>query len=184
MSCFPGIHHLMCYFHVTQACQVKLRGKPRKEQKEILHNIDELHSSICPMEYNQLYAVTFRKWCNQCSEFVYYFENQWNSGTAFNQWKVHCCPPGVATTNIPWSLLMPCLRELSQTIPDIQWLLCMASFMIGFLLTFLGNCYTPVRFFIEMQTRQRKCYQSKRNQPRNVPYLHEWYFFMTCEQGQ
>jgi ATP:corrinoid adenosyltransferase len=70
-----------------------------KEQKEILHDIDELHSSISPMEYNQLYAVTFRKWCNQCREFAYYFENQWNSGTAFNQWKIHCCPPGVATTN-------------------------------------------------------------------------------------
>jgi len=98
-SCFPGMHHLMCYFHLKQACQVKLRGKPMKGQKEILHVIDELHSSISPMEYNQLYAVMFRKWCNQCSEFVYYFENQWNSGTAFNQWKVHCCPPGVATTN-------------------------------------------------------------------------------------
>jgi len=28
-----------------------------------------------------------------------YFENQWNSGAAFNQWKVFCCPPDVATTN-------------------------------------------------------------------------------------
>jgi len=26
----------MCYFHVKQACQVKLRGKPMKEQKDVL----------------------------------------------------------------------------------------------------------------------------------------------------
>ena len=45
LACFPGIQHLMCYFHVKQACQVKLRGKPMKEQKDILHDIDELHST-------------------------------------------------------------------------------------------------------------------------------------------
>jgi hypothetical protein len=99
LACFPRIHHLMCYFHVKQACQVKLRGKPMHEQKEILRNIDELHSTISPSEYNDLYRVTYRKWCDQCSAFAYYFEQQWNSVTAFHQWKVFCCPPGVATMN-------------------------------------------------------------------------------------
>jgi hypothetical protein len=37
---FPSIHHLMCYFHVEQDCQVKVRGKPMKEQKDILHDIE------------------------------------------------------------------------------------------------------------------------------------------------
>lgn len=99
MACFPGIQHLMCYFHVKQACQVKLRGKPMKEQKDVLHDIDELHSTTSQTEYNELYRITFRKWCEQHSAFAYYFENQWNSGSAFNQWKVFCCPPGVANTN-------------------------------------------------------------------------------------
>ena len=31
LACFPGVQHLMCYFHVKQACQVKLRGKPMKD---------------------------------------------------------------------------------------------------------------------------------------------------------
>jgi hypothetical protein len=99
LACFPGIQHLMCYFHVKQACQVKLRGKPMKEQKDVLHDIDELHSTTSQAEYNELYRITFRKWCEQHSAFAYYFENQWNSGSAFNQWKVFCCPPGVANTN-------------------------------------------------------------------------------------
>jgi len=73
---------------VKQAYQVKLRGKPMKEQKGILHDIDELHSTTSLTEYNELYRLTFRKWCDQPSAFAYYFENQWNSGTAFNQWKV------------------------------------------------------------------------------------------------
>jgi hypothetical protein len=63
----------MCYFHVKQACQVKLKGKPMKEQKDILHDIDELHSTTS--------------------------QTQWNSGSAFNKWKVFCYPPGVANTN-------------------------------------------------------------------------------------
>ncbi len=61
---------------------LKLRGKP-----------------ISPSEYNYLYQVTYRKWCDQYSAFAYYFEQQWNLGTAFHQWKVFCCPPGVATMN-------------------------------------------------------------------------------------
>jgi hypothetical protein len=99
LACFPGIQHLMCYFHVKQACQVNLRGKPMKEQKDILHGIDKLHSTTSATEYNELYRLIFRKWFEQHSAFAYYFENQWNSGTAFNQWKVLCCSPGVATTN-------------------------------------------------------------------------------------
>ena len=70
-----------------------------KEQKDVLHDIDELHSTTSQTEYNELYRITFRKWCEQHSAFAYYFENQWNSGSAFNQWKVFCCPPGVANTN-------------------------------------------------------------------------------------
>ena len=99
LSCFPGIYHLMCYFHVKQACQVKLRGKPVKEQKEVLHELDELHCTTSLEEYNNLYRHTFRKWSEKCSDFAYYFEQQWNSGTSFNQWKVYCCPPDIATTN-------------------------------------------------------------------------------------
>ena len=69
------------------------------EQKEVLRDIDALHATTSTTEYNNLYRVTFGKWCERYSAFAYYFEQQWNSGTAFNQWKVHCCPPGVATTN-------------------------------------------------------------------------------------
>jgi hypothetical protein len=67
----------MYYFHVIQACQVKLRGKPMKEQKDTLHDIDELHSTTSQTEYNVLYRITFRKWYEQHSKFAYYFENQW-----------------------------------------------------------------------------------------------------------
>jgi hypothetical protein len=45
LSCFPGIQHLMCFFHIKQACQKQLHGKPMKDQKEMLKDITELHSS-------------------------------------------------------------------------------------------------------------------------------------------
>jgi hypothetical protein len=64
----------MCYFHVKQACQVKHRGKPMKEQKVILHDIDEFHLTASPLKYNDLYRATYKKWCEQCSAFAYYFE--------------------------------------------------------------------------------------------------------------
>jgi hypothetical protein len=57
----------MCYFHVKQACQVKLRGKPMKEQKDILHDIGEMHLETSLLEYNDLCSVTYRKWCMQSS---------------------------------------------------------------------------------------------------------------------
>jgi hypothetical protein len=45
LSCFAGIQHLMCFFHVKQACQKQLHGKPMKDQKEMLKDITELHLS-------------------------------------------------------------------------------------------------------------------------------------------
>jgi hypothetical protein len=45
LSCFPGIQHLMCFFNIKQACQKQLHGKPMKDQKEMLKDITELHSS-------------------------------------------------------------------------------------------------------------------------------------------
>jgi len=120
LSCFPGIHHLMCYFHVKQACQVKLRGKPMKEQKEVLHELDELHCTTSLEEYNNLYRHTFRKWSEKCSDFAYYFEQQWNSGTSFNQWKAFCCPLVLLQPTMHWSHSTPCSRGATQTTLDTR----------------------------------------------------------------
>jgi hypothetical protein len=59
---------------MKQACQVKLRGKPMNEQKEILCDIDELDSTSSASEFNQLYQATYNKWCDHFSLFAYYFE--------------------------------------------------------------------------------------------------------------
>ncbi len=56
LSCFPGIERLMCYFHAKQACQAKLQGKPMKDQKEILQDINEMHSAASQEEYSNLYC--------------------------------------------------------------------------------------------------------------------------------
>lgn len=58
------------------------------------------HSSTYQMEHAILYVELFRKWYEQCSGFMSYFENQWNTGMAFSQWKVFCCAPCVATTKV------------------------------------------------------------------------------------
>ena len=99
LSCFPGIQHLMCFFHSKQACQKQLCGKPMRDQKEMLKDITELHSSASYDENNSLYCRVFAKWCIDYNDFVYYFEQQWNTGTEFTNWKVFSCEPGVCTTN-------------------------------------------------------------------------------------
>jgi len=89
----------MCFFYVKQACQKKLHGKPLKDQKEMLKDITGLHSSASFDEHNSLYHRVFAKWYINYNEFAYYFEQQWNTGTDFTNWKVFSCEPGVCTTN-------------------------------------------------------------------------------------
>jgi len=70
-----------------------------KDQKEMMKDITELHSCASFDEYNTLYRRVFAKWCIDYNEFAYYFEQQWNTGTDFTNWKVFSCEPGVCTTN-------------------------------------------------------------------------------------
>jgi hypothetical protein len=70
-----------------------------KDQMEMLKDIIELHSCASFDEYNSLYCRVFAKWCIDYNEFAYYFEQQWNTGTDFTNWKVFSCKPGVCTTN-------------------------------------------------------------------------------------
>jgi hypothetical protein len=99
LSCFPGIQHLMCFFHIKQACQKQLHGKPMKDHKEMLKDLTELHLCASFDEYNSLYCRVFAKWCMDYNEFAYYFEQQWNTGRDFTNWKVFSYKPGVCTTN-------------------------------------------------------------------------------------
>jgi hypothetical protein len=39
------------------------RSKPMHEQKEVLRDIDTLHVTTSTTEYNNLYRVTYGKWC-------------------------------------------------------------------------------------------------------------------------
>jgi hypothetical protein len=64
-----------------------------------MKDITELHSCALFDEYNSLYCRVFVKWCIDYNEFAYYFEQQWNTGTDFTNWKVFSCKPGVCTTN-------------------------------------------------------------------------------------
>jgi len=93
------MQHLMCFFHVKQVCQKQLRGKPMKDQKEMMKDITELHSCASFDENNTLYHRVFAEWCIDYNEFAYYFEQQWNTGPDFTNWKVFSCESGVCTTN-------------------------------------------------------------------------------------
>jgi hypothetical protein len=70
-----------------------------KDQKEMLKDINELHSCASFDEYNSLYHRVFAKWCINYNKFAYYFEQQWNTGTDFTNWKVFSYEPGVCITN-------------------------------------------------------------------------------------
>jgi hypothetical protein len=70
-----------------------------RDQKDMLKDITELHSSASFDEYNSIYCRVFAKWCIDYNDFAYDFEQQWNTGTEFTNWKVFSCEPGVCTTN-------------------------------------------------------------------------------------
>ena len=92
LDCFPTTYHLMCYFHVVKVCKEKLAGNAMTEQKHILRQIEELHSSIDQSEFDRLYTEFFLQWLHhdnpKFKAFALYFEDQWISGTVFTEWKV------------------------------------------------------------------------------------------------
>jgi len=46
LESFPGVTHLMCYFHVVKNCKEKLRSYAKDSQQDILHDVQQLHSSV------------------------------------------------------------------------------------------------------------------------------------------
>jgi hypothetical protein len=49
---FLGVTHLMCYFHVVKNCKEKLRSYAKDVQQDILHDVQQLHSSVSAQECN------------------------------------------------------------------------------------------------------------------------------------
>jgi hypothetical protein len=39
LGSFPGVTHLMCYFHVVKNCKVKLHSHAKDVQQDILHDV-------------------------------------------------------------------------------------------------------------------------------------------------
>jgi len=96
VASFPGVTHLMCYFHVVKNCKEKLRSYAKDVQQDILHDVQQLHSSVSPQECNALMTKFTPKWTELVPEFLTYFLNQWMVSDSFGSWKVFCSAPGKA----------------------------------------------------------------------------------------
>lgn len=89
----------MCYFHVVKCCKDKLKRCTRAEQTAIFRDIYYLHCSCCPEDFIERYEEVMAKWRSTVPDFANYFEEQWNNGDEFTNWKIFCSEPGVASTN-------------------------------------------------------------------------------------
>jgi len=86
----------MCYFHVVKNCKEKLRAYAKDVQQDILHDVQQLHSSVSAQECNALMTKFIPKWTELFPDFLTYFLNQWMVSDSFGSWKVYCSAPGKA----------------------------------------------------------------------------------------
>jgi transposase-like protein len=93
---FPGVTHLMCYFHVVKNCKEKLHSYVKDVQQDILHNVQQLHSSVSAQECNALMTRLIPKWTKVVPDFLTYFLHQWMVSDSFGSWKVYCIEPSKA----------------------------------------------------------------------------------------
>ena len=89
----------MCYFHVVKCCKDNLKRCTRAEQKPIFHDIYYLHCSSSEVDFNERYDEVMSRWRASVPDFATYFDEQWNTGDEFTNWKIFCSEPGVASTN-------------------------------------------------------------------------------------
>ncbi len=89
----------MCYFHIVKACKERLRSYTADVQKNVLSDVRELHHSTSLAVFQERYRHYANRWSQDVPDFVTYFNNQWNRGDDFTNWKVFNSAPGIANTN-------------------------------------------------------------------------------------
>ena len=99
MRSFPGIQHLMCYFHVVKACREQLKGIGMKEKNKVMKHLSYLHYSYSLDEFNERLQEVSEQWNVIAPQFLQYFLQQWNGNNTFKNWKVFNSDPGVASMN-------------------------------------------------------------------------------------
>ncbi len=99
LTTYPEFVHLMCYFHVVKCCKDNLKRCSRAEQKPIFHDIYYFHCSSSEVDFNEHYDEVISRWRTSVPDFATYFDEQWNTGDEFTNWKIFCSEPGVASTN-------------------------------------------------------------------------------------
>jgi hypothetical protein len=82
---FPGVTHLMCYFHVVKNCKEKLHSYAKDVQQDILHDVQQLHSSVSAHECNALMTSFIPMWTEMVPDFLTYFLHQWMVSDSFGQ---------------------------------------------------------------------------------------------------
>ena len=90
MAAFPGVKHLMCYFHVVKNCKEKLRSYDKNTQRDVLGNVSDLHSCVTEVQFQQLLNTFLPRWNDTVPDFSAYFTQQWVTNAPFNTWKVYC----------------------------------------------------------------------------------------------
>jgi hypothetical protein len=115
---FPGVTHLMCYFHVVKNCKEKLRSYAKDVQQDILHDVQQLHSSVSAQECNALMTRFIPKWTKVVPDFMTYFLHQWMVSDFFGSWKVY-----YLTKRLPSREVQLAMKKIDQSTYRVSTLL-------------------------------------------------------------
>ena len=99
LTTYPQMKHLMCYFHVAKCCKDQLKRCTKAAQKSIMDEVYYLHCSSCEEDFIERYEEIMPRWRTTVPDFADYFQEQWNNGDDFTNWKIFCSEPGVVSTN-------------------------------------------------------------------------------------
>lgn len=99
-TCFPGIHVLMCWFHLKKAVKNNITKSIESYKKTIEDDINRMHYTTSLDEFEKIKVEILMKWKSypELENFVKYFTGQWLNSQWIN-WKLFTRPIGFSTTN-------------------------------------------------------------------------------------
>jgi hypothetical protein len=90
-----------------------------------------LHCSSSHEDVIVHYEEVMPRWRSTVPDFANYFEEQWNNGDEFTNWKIFCSEPDVASTNIA-------LESFNKTIRKVTHLGSITAFQHCLTLSWIG----------------------------------------------
>jgi hypothetical protein len=120
---FPESLHMLCYFHVKQACKRKAKGNWRR----IGPLLDKIHFSRNAEEFEAIFSDVLGQLNTLDTSFASYFKKNWKK----KPWQIFHVPPAFCTTNNPLEQLNRSLKA-THIVRKTSLVECMRG-LVGFL---------------------------------------------------